>query len=86
MIVYSPYRLPFEITENGEHTIEIKVFGCRINTFGQVHHTRREKVWWDPGSWRSDGNEWTYEYNLWPQGVLKSPELYIGMIKKAETS
>ncbi len=76
-LVYSPYRLTFDISEDGEHIIEIKVFGCRINTFGQVHHTRREKVWWGPGSWRSDGNEWTYEYNLWPQGVLKSPELYI---------
>ena len=76
VLVYAPYRAAFEIAEAGEHTIEVKAFGCRVNTFGQVHHADKSITWWGPNSWRSEGVEWTYEYSLWPQGVIKSPELF----------
>ncbi len=75
-LVYAPYRIVFDVTAHGEHTIELKLFGSRINTFGQLHHTCKEGVWWGPGSWRTKDSEWTYEYNLWQQGILKSPEIF----------
>jgi len=75
-LVYSPYRIAFDIAEPGDHIIEIKAFGSRINTFGQLHHACKDNVWWGPGSWRTKDSEWTYEYNFWAQGVLKSPELF----------
>lgn len=76
MLAFSPYRIAFEIAEAGPHTIDVKMFGCRINTFGQVHQADKTITWWGPDSWRTSGVMWTYEYALWPQGVLKSPELY----------
>jgi hypothetical protein len=78
IIAYSPYRLPLRgLSGSGPHRIDLEYFGCRINTFGQLHGVeRRSGHWWGPNSWRSVGSAWTYEYHFWPQGVLKSPELY----------
>jgi hypothetical protein len=71
-IVYSPYRLLL----GDARRIEILYFGNRINTFGQLHCNMRGGFWWGPGSWRTAGPAWTYEYRFWTQGVLKSPEIY----------
>ena len=76
VIAYAPYTCAFEIAGPGTHIIELKAFGCRINTFGQVHQADKTITWWGPQSWRTDGVMWSYEYCLWPQGVLKSPELF----------
>ena len=75
-LAFAPYRLSFDIAAPGTHTIDLTMFGCRINTFGQVHQADKTIEWWGPQSWRSEGAAWTYEYALWPQGVLKSPELF----------
>jgi hypothetical protein len=75
-IIYAPYRLSLGTAAAGR-TIEIVCFGNRINTFGQLHCTiRDEGFWWGPGSWRTEGPAWTYEYRFWPQGILKSPEFF----------
>ena len=75
-LAYAPYRLAFEISAPGVHAIDLKMFGCRINTFGQVHQADKTISWWGPQSWRTQGCMWSYEYALWSQGVLKSPELF----------
>ena len=76
VIAYSPYRLVVDGLADGAHNVDIVCFGCRINTFGQVHNTiRTPGYWWGPNSWRTEGAAWTYEYKLWEQGVLKSPEI-----------
>ncbi len=76
VLAYAPYRLSFAIAAPGEHAIDLTMFGCRINTFGQVHQADKTIDWWGPQSWRTEGVMWSYEYALWPQGVLKSPELF----------
>jgi hypothetical protein len=75
-IVYAPYRLSLEGLAPGKHRIDLTGFGCRINTFGQLHNNMDHAgYWWGPNSWRTLGPAWTYEYKFWPQGVLKSPEI-----------
>jgi hypothetical protein len=78
VIAYSPYRLSVRDLSDGPHRIELVFFGCRVNTFGQLHNSIRDPgyVWWGPDSWRTTGPAWTYEYRFWPQGVLKSPEIF----------
>jgi hypothetical protein len=78
IIAYSPYRLALRgLIGSGPHRIDLEYFGSRINTFGQLHAVDRlPGHWWGPNSWRSVGDAWTYEYHFWPQGVLKSPELF----------
>jgi hypothetical protein len=76
VIAYSPYRLALKPLPQGIRELELVCYGSRINTFGQLHCVdRRHGSWWGPNSWRSAGPDWTYEYNFWPQGVLKSPEI-----------
>ncbi|GHV03822.1 hypothetical protein FACS189485_07880 [Spirochaetia bacterium] len=77
VIAYSPYRLTVKGLADGLHKIELAYFGSRINTFGQLHNNVRDPgYWWGPNSWRTGGPAWTYEYRFWPQGVLKSPEIF----------
>lgn len=75
-LAFSPSLVSFEVSGEGPHTIDIKAFGCRINTFGQVHQADKTITWWGPDSWRTRGVMWTDEYSLWPQGILKSPIIY----------
>jgi hypothetical protein len=78
VIAYAPYRLNINGLSFGEHRLDLTGFGCRINTFGQLHNNQgRENFWWGPNSWRTMGPAWSYEYRFWPQGILKSPEIYI---------
>jgi hypothetical protein len=74
-LVYSPYEMEIPAGK-GRHKIDLVYFGSRINTFGQLHCVEKDpKFWWGPNSWRTAGANWSYEYQAWPQGVLKSPEI-----------
>lgn len=75
-IVFSPYQACFRVERSGTHCLDLTLFGSRINTFGQVHQVNKQLEWWGPDSWRSQDAAWSYEYQLWPQGILKSPELF----------
>jgi len=75
VIAFSPYKLKLTGLKAGENKIDIKYFGSRVNTFGQLHRNNRHHPWWGPDSWRTTGESWTYEYRFWEQGVLKSPEI-----------
>jgi hypothetical protein len=76
VIAYAPYRLTVDGLSAGKHRIDLTGFGCRINTFGQLHNNQgHDGFWWGPQSWRTMGAAWSYEYNFWTQGVLKSPEI-----------
>ena len=79
VIAFSPYRLVIDGLEAGRHKLDLTAYGCRINTFGQLHNNQRHDnyTWWGPNSWRSEGPQWSYEYCFWPQGILKSPEIYL---------
>lgn len=76
VIAYAPYTLALGTLSLGTHTIDITLFGCRINTFGQLHCVEhRLGYWWGPPSWRTTGAGWSDEYQPWPQGILKSPQI-----------
>ena len=74
-IISSPFRLIAKEVEAGEHTVEYILFGNRHNTFSALHHTNPDKkrCYKGPVFWRSNGDEWSYEYVLKPMGILKKP-------------
>ncbi|MBR3928829.1 MAG: hypothetical protein IKJ65_07495 [Clostridia bacterium] len=74
-IAFSPYTIHLP-SSKGVHEIKIKLFQTRINGFGQLHHTPGVYFYQSPNSWRSADDLWTYEYQLKPAGIMKSPELY----------
>ncbi len=77
VLAFSPYRLCIPNLSKGKHTVELVLFGTRINTFGGMHNVTRP-AWVGPNYWRSEGTAWSYEYQLKDTGILASPviELY----------
>ena len=73
-LCFAPYQLPLPALP-GEHSLDITLVGCRINTLGQLHCIPWEGIGWGPDTWRTTGDRWSYEYRFRPQGILKSPEL-----------
>lgn len=90
-IVFSPYRIRVENLSKGRHTLEFKLFGTRINTFGGMHNVA-EPMWVGPNYWRSKGEPnvicaglpwgtkdeyWKYEYSFKETGIIASPIISI---------
>ncbi|MBQ6018540.1 MAG: hypothetical protein IJL26_00035 [Clostridia bacterium] len=75
-IAYAPFTVDAGALEAGEHALEIEFFGNRFNTFGPLHSLRDRKCI-GPGEWRSGGDDWSYEYNLNPTGIMDSPEIIV---------
>jgi len=69
----APYAATAKELEAGAHTMEVTVFGSRINTFGTVHNCKQAEEWFGPNAWRSTGAQWAYEYQLKPTGLMKAP-------------
>ena len=67
----APFRAVFDNLKRGVHHAEITVYGTRINQFGQLH-CRPRNTYWGPKSWRTEGGDWSYAYQLRPQGLLAS--------------
>ena len=74
-IDFPPHRLCLgELTE-GEHTVDLVLYGNRMNTFGQLHKTNEFLEWTGPDSWRTKNRFWTDEYQLTRFGILTAPRL-----------
>jgi len=72
-LAFAPYRAEIGKGAAGD-TVDITVFGNRVNAFGQVHSTiARGNFWYGPDAWRSRGDAWADEYQLRPMGILTAP-------------
>lgn len=72
IIAFSPYIQTFECCA-GKHMLELVAFGNRRNTFGALHNCNEKEQWFGPTAWRSEGAAWSYEYQIKPCGILKTP-------------
>ena len=75
-IIYSPYVLNLPDVADGDHHVELLLYGTRYNGFAQLHHTPGVYFYQSPNSWRSAGDLWCYEYQFKNAGILRSPEVY----------
>ena len=73
-IAFSPYRLVLGRL-SGRHEILVTAFGNRQNTFGPLHNARSGERWIGPSAWRTEGADFTYDYRLSKNGILKAPVL-----------
>lgn len=73
----APYRIKLGHAREGVHTITLRSFGSRINTFGQLHNCNPREVYFGPKTWRTTGRDWCYEYRLHPCGILKAPVIRV---------
>lgn len=73
----SPYRAGFRQVKKGKQLLELRAYGNRRNTFGQLHNCNENAFWCGPDAWRTEGINWAYEYQLTPTGILASPGITI---------
>lgn len=74
-IIYPPYKLTVEGLSDGRHTLGLKLFIHRYNTFGPLHLTREKNSCHGPDVWRKTDALWSDEYVLRRTGVLKHPDI-----------
>ena len=77
VIVLPPYNLAINGLKAGKHKVTLTLFGNRNNCFAPLHNANSGNTWIGPDAWRTEGVEWSYEYNLKPLGILKSPIIKI---------
>ncbi|CAN7253285.1 hypothetical protein LJR153_001112 [Paenibacillus sp. LjRoot153] len=75
-IAYSPYRAPLGYLGKGKHSVVLEAFGSRINTFGQLHLSDENMRWYGDGSWRTDNESFSYQYQFNKVGILREPEIF----------
>lgn len=73
-LAFAPYQCSLGRVEAGNHTLELKLYGSRVNSQGTLHLTFRT-LWTGPNAWRSEGDHFSYEYHLQPFGVFVAPRL-----------
>ncbi len=71
----APFRAVSEVIGKGKHKVTYTLYGNRYNSFSALHNLLADKksVYIGPMFWRSQGFEWSYEYNTRPMGILKTP-------------
>lgn len=72
-IIYPPYTLEINNVPVKEHEVGLKLYTHRYNSFGPLHLVNLNEKWHGPGAWRTEGNNWSYEYVLRTTGILKTP-------------
>lgn len=73
-LVFSPYTVKIPNVKKGKHRVDITLYGTRFNCFGELHfHHHLNYTWYGPNSYRSSGDEWSYEYETKPMGLLRTP-------------
>lgn len=76
-LVFDPYIKEIENLSCGEHTIEIKLFGNRNNTFAALHNCDEAYSYYSPRAWYTEGEQWSYDYCFEDIGIMKSPVIEI---------
>jgi|GEM_PF-2284246 len=73
-IAFAPYVSALGFLPEGDHALDLTLFGKCFNAFGTVHAVEK-KLWVGPESWRTKGPSWCVEYRLRPLGILTAPIL-----------
>jgi hypothetical protein len=73
-IAFAPYERELGHLE-GPHDLDLIVYGNRVNAFGPVQNADPRWTWFGPNAWRTDGDDWAYQYQLKPMGLLVAPRL-----------
>jgi hypothetical protein len=72
-IAFAPYDLTVLAPESG--VLDLTLYGNRSNTFGCLHWVCEGSRYVSPGSWRTQGDQWTDGYRLTPMGILSAPNI-----------
>ena len=77
VIAWPPYHADI-VCPAGATALVCEVLLTRINTFGPLHITPKEQNGIGPFSFRTEGGNFSKDYQLWPAGLLTAPVLVLG--------
>jgi hypothetical protein len=72
-ISLAPHAVDLGELSEGEHTLELKVYLSRINTFNAHHNANGDLRWFGPSGWYPSPEHYSYEYILHETGILTAP-------------
>ncbi len=75
LIAYAPHRLSLGVLDGGKHKVKVILYGNRFNSFGVVHNANENYTWYGNGSYRTTGDNWTYDYMLRSVGIMSDIEI-----------
>ena len=73
-LAFAPYQCELGNVAKGEHTLDLTLYGSRVNCEGSVHLSFRIP-WAGPGAWRTEGDMFCREYQVQPLGITIAPRL-----------
>lgn len=76
-VAIAPFQVELGRLSPGTHTLDVTAYGNRVNAFGCVHNADEKWRWFGPNAWRTVGDQWSYEYQLKPTGILVAPKLML---------
>ncbi|MDB5056948.1 MAG: hypothetical protein JWO59_420, partial [Chloroflexi bacterium] len=79
-VAFAPFRLDLGTVLPGHHELALTAYGNRVNAFGPLHNANPHWTWFGPSAWRTGGDDWAYEYQLKPMGVLTAPRVEIAAL------
>ncbi len=77
VIAYAPYEAIRKSLAPGKHTLELKLFGNRANSFCALHNCNTDDKWCGEDYWYSTDDSWCYEYRLREFGITCGPVIEI---------
>ncbi|WP_269536937.1 hypothetical protein [Cerasicoccus fimbriatus] len=72
-VPFAPYRATLGTLSAGKHTVRIRCYGNRHNTFGAVHNNLPEYDWFGPPAWQVQNECHNRIWQLKPTGILRAP-------------
>lgn len=76
LLMVPPYTAHFDGICAGAHTVAIRAYIPRENTFRPFHNAETNVRKQAPESWRTRGDAWTESYRLSPEGLLSAPQIW----------
>ena len=71
-LAFAPYCAEALDVPAGKHLLELTLYNTRVNTFAPLHCIA-DIVWKGPNHWYTKGKDFAYEYQLYGNGIHKSP-------------
>ncbi len=84
-IAFAPYRAYAKAVKRGKHTLDLTLYNTRVNCFGALH-CFGDIEWKGANHWFTEGEEWSYEYQLKRNGILKSPTVETCAASKSDSA
>lgn len=77
VVPWAPFECAIDGLTDSDGRLIVELALTRRNTFGPLHLVPVEQLWIGPDSFRSDGENWTDDYQLIPAGLLAVPEVRV---------